>query len=598
MSPMLDGTQGKKPRPPAGGRGPSRKRGVIVLSESDPALKRARGGGTRNASSAPSTSSSGRQQQEQRFEKRLFSVRAANSNAPGNRTSTSGARAPPPNRTASASGGQTTAWALEQMRRAKGDERGSATNGTGAAQGAQMKRPLGGRPVQRNRSFRSETSTHPSAPERGGPVSSYELANKRFERWDRSKKLILGGLLFNPKCLEAAGKPKALPQEFDSLRDYVSAYEPLLLDEARASLKRDWEDRCENGRLFPAKVASADLSSDHSTSARVETHFEITVEFQRDKCRDKLGVGDFVVLVDREPPKNVSAIQWVHSQLDKRERDRQRDKAKTEEDHKAEGKKNKHQGQGKQQQQQQEKTEMKESNKQQQQEEKEERKEPNKGAKRAMQLIHLQCFAGIVKKVTGFSRKNPKGPQSHQSPSYLTLEVYPKCPLHPKCGGQCSSHVSLEGIRARVETKHTWWVAACGAMITSKREYLALTNLSNTSPLLPLILKPNKAGGGDGTAISNGKTEASSPEELPPEFSGKNLKMFFQKQFNAKQYEAVCTAASHMAKAEENTNRACVDPKTAFTLVHGPPGTGELFLSQTHGSHDLMPQPPPPSADT
>ena len=46
----------------------------------------------------------------------------------------------------------------------------------------------------------------------------------------------------------------ALPSEFGGLSSYVNSFKPLLLEEARASLRRNWEEECENGRLYPAQL--------------------------------------------------------------------------------------------------------------------------------------------------------------------------------------------------------------------------------------------------------------------------------------------------------------------------------------------------------
>ena len=340
------------------------------------------------------------------------------------------------------------------------------------------------------------------------------------------KRCVLGGTLFNPGCQGALDPLVALPSEFGGLSSYVNSFKPLLLEEARASLRRNWEEECENGRLYPAQLQRVEERKGEGGPGRGgeggALMLEVTFEFDRSKLgKKKIMAQDVLVFVDRQPPRGkVSATEWLSGELLKRAEDDEslRQAAAL-----------------------------------------------GEGNARAAQLKHVQCFAGLV--------KDFRGGRPGDSQASVAVEVFPLCHMHQRCGRECERHVNKASLMARLAARHTWRFSLCGnALVTVKREFGALSNLSSF-PLHQSILKPRRMIDG-----------VPGREQLPPECSGQAFQKFLGDHFNEKQYEAVRTAASRMALADNSARTPGKQlGSKAFTLVHGPPGTGK-----THTIHGIL----------
>ena len=201
------------------------------------------------------------------------------------------------------------------------------------------------------------------------------------------------------------------------------------------------------------------------------------------------------------------------------------------------------------------------------------------------------CCAAIV------HRAECVAANQDQSQGWLEVHVQPGCPSLPDhaCGG-----MTLNAL-CRAADASPVFLVPCGNLITVEREYRALCSVQNF-PLLKHILDPTL-------------TKRAETLELPKEFKGKPILRFFTEHFNAQQYDAVFTAASHMVQVEggkegggggggggDQGGRASSsagqrqdqrqgqassaahagppsasspNPSAQFTIVHGPPGTGK-----------------------
>jgi len=118
------------------------------------------------------------------------------------------------------------------------------------------------------------------------------------------KRMIIDGVLFNPHCERAARKPKQVPVEFASIREYIASYEPLLVEEARAGIRSSWEEECDNNRVHSGRLLAV---NDTSSGWR-----ELTVAHNLPLQR--ITVGDILVMVDACPPKG-GPVSWLQGRL-------------------------------------------------------------------------------------------------------------------------------------------------------------------------------------------------------------------------------------------------------------------------------------------
>lgn len=65
----------------------------------------------------------------------------------------------------------------------------------------------------------------------------------------------MGGRLWFPTC-QAANRdlPESLPADFGSTAEYIAAFEALLLEEARESIRGEWVIRAGMGRAFESDI--------------------------------------------------------------------------------------------------------------------------------------------------------------------------------------------------------------------------------------------------------------------------------------------------------------------------------------------------------
>ena len=152
------------------------------------------------------------------------------------------------------------------------------------------------------------------------------------------------------------------------------------------------------------------------------------------------------------------------------------------------------------------------------------------------------CYAGRIKSL---KRSDARGNGNNDFAKLVTLEVF-------------------ENVEEKLK-KGKVWFAYCGNLVTIEREFLALCKLK-TFPLLKAILR-GKSQVGARPIFGARAAPQEAGGSLPPECSGKEFQKFLKDKFNVRQYQAVCTSAHHCANPGQEGN--------AFTLVHGPPGTGK-----------------------
>ncbi|QDZ18340.1 P-loop containing nucleoside triphosphate hydrolase [Chloropicon primus] len=365
-----------------------------------------------------------------------------------------------------------------------------------------------GRGQHHQSQLRASSSRAPSS--RGGGVHGNDIHSH-----------VVGGVLFNSGCQRSKGELKPLPNEFGHVSEYSNAYKPLLLEEARASVRRNWEEECENKRLYRAQLlwvtekASGQTGNNQGKGTQQGGSLVATFQFDKNQIgkKPKMMNQDVLVFADRPPAVQVNATEWLSGELKKKFADGYQ---------KALG-----------------------------------AAAGNPGMLHGLRRVHVVCFAGIVVNVDDRNASKPTGT--------VKVEVFPRCSMYPKCGGECAKHVNEEELVARLKAKQTWHFAQCSSLVTVKREFLALNSLNSNHALLPGILKPKSMRRG----LKRGTDGAPLKPTLPSECSGQLFQKFLEQEFNAKQYEAVCTAASQMAITGRN------EIFNSFTLVHGPPGTGK-----------------------
>ncbi|KDD75312.1 hypothetical protein H632_c751p1, partial [Helicosporidium sp. ATCC 50920] len=155
-----------------------------------------------------------------------------------------------------------------------------------------------------------ESKRPPPRANKGAQVLADLQAPDRFDR------LVLGGQLWCSSCQSScsggdsgatsAAAVQPIPESFASVADYVSAFEPFVLEEARESLRAEWAEQCDksSGGCWSVEVASREERPDGWLVLRVrarERHAEL---------KQRCAPGAVAVLSwARPPPKG--AADWA-----------------------------------------------------------------------------------------------------------------------------------------------------------------------------------------------------------------------------------------------------------------------------------------------
>lgn len=82
---------------------------------------------------------------------------------------------------------------------------------------------------------------------------------------DRFEREVVDGRLWHAACQAASGNgivgagpgdaAPSIPLSFSSADEYISAFDPLILEEAREGLRSDWSEAVAAGRAWEVKVS-------------------------------------------------------------------------------------------------------------------------------------------------------------------------------------------------------------------------------------------------------------------------------------------------------------------------------------------------------
>ena len=283
---------------------------------------------------------------------------------------------------------------------------------------------------------------------------------------ERFQSEVLGGRLWYPACREAAKDEFTgeIPLEFNSVDDYISTFDPLVIEEAREVFKTAWAENCTAGRVYGIEIINVEQLSDGWATVRCvlvgggdgapnPTHKQTNDFFQLFQANTG------VVLSLGKPPSPpslekkgfnsggggggavdwaVNLVSWVG------------DAQKEEE------------GNG------------------------EKREEGN--TRDTPSTSTSKMVAGIVKR---FPSSNSSAAATASSATReLIIKIHPNCTMHAHTT-ETETAACCHVLHSLRQHRSGWWIAPAAMLVTSEREYNALHAVRQIDPeLMQTMLKP------------------------------------------------------------------------------------------------------------
>jgi senataxin len=126
---------------------------------------------------------------------------------------------------------------------------------------------------------------------------------------ERFEAETLGGRLWLPDCQTAASKEEltdSIPMEFSSIDEYIAVFDPLVLEEARESLKAAWAENCSAGTMWRAEIVNVEPLNNGWASVQVRVPGRPQGEARAACGKEK----SIVVLTLGKPPQRAAA-EWA-----------------------------------------------------------------------------------------------------------------------------------------------------------------------------------------------------------------------------------------------------------------------------------------------
>lgn len=145
----------------------------------------------------------------------------------------------------------------------------------------------------------------------------------RFEQ-----EVLSGGLWYGSQCGSIAGGiSESIPDEFESIDEYIRVFDPLVLEEGKESVRSSWVERCHGEHGMYAVVVGVDemvQSARHVGSNPVSTWSKVTLGVKREDQRGDLArmciPNTVVVLSSKKPSLSMTTVgDWL-GDTEKRQR--------------------------------------------------------------------------------------------------------------------------------------------------------------------------------------------------------------------------------------------------------------------------------------
>uniref|UniRef100_A0A1D1ZR49 AAA+ ATPase domain-containing protein n=1 Tax=Auxenochlorella protothecoides TaxID=3075 RepID=A0A1D1ZR49_AUXPR len=359
---------------------------------------------------------------------------------------------------------------------------------------------------------------------------------------DRFDQQVLGGQLWLPACSSLAPPPTSIPLEFDGVEEYVSVMEPLVLAEARESLRGEWAEACASGAALSVTVAGLEHLEGGWARLRLAPHGPVAA----DKLRYAATPGRVAVLSSEEPPRS-GALAWAA---------RGPPDPPAPESGSAGGLGPRSGGDA---------------------------GHHDDGSPGAQEDARSSESCGSCDAPPGKrARRSPSAPPAGvhmvagtvsqgRGGSEVEVRVHAACESHARgaAPGPCSA--ALRALEAG-GPRRVWWLVTGRPLVSQRREFDAVHRaVSMSSALLPYVLRPS---------LLQVPARAYADQELrqrlwPPAARTPAFIRHLQQQYDYSQLVAIEMAACHLGGGGPDAHGTVAAPPLPFTLIQGPPGTGK-----------------------
>jgi len=372
-----------------------------------------------------------------------------------------------------------------------------------------------------------------------------------------------------------AGKDaiEAIPLEFNSIDDYISAFDPLVLEEARESVRSTWVEQCNGGNGMAVVVMGVEelqqrkvnhgsvgncfdnnnnnnnnnnkegVSRSGLVSSNADAWFRVKLGVRKGSVSDliKMCPRSMVVVLSSERPPTRGVVEWYMSGIKNESQNNEMEKIGAAECQNVESSEvatNQRQG------------------------------EAGDDARLRPVLI-----AGICQ------QKNTK------DGNCVIVKIHPICNRHAglieKCGLEegemvkCRCYAVLRKLCDAVHSE--WWVTPAQMLVSSEREFDALHQVRKVDPdLMKYILKPKML-----ALMSKVYKDDTMRQKLwPEEARHKAFIKYLKSSYDYKQLEAIEMAACQLSSRQRRHQPGASVTHLPFLLIQGPPGTGKTHTVQ------------------
>ena len=368
-----------------------------------------------------------------------------------------------------------------------------------------------------------------------------------------------------PNELEKEDAIETIPLEFNSIDDYISTFDPLVLEEARESVRSAWVEQCNGGNGMAAVIMgveewqqrkgnySSGVSSFNSNSGvmnsgsggspNADVWFRVKLGVRKGSVSDliKMCPRSMVVVLSSERPPTRGVVEWYVSGIKKESENNEVEKdggVECQNVNSADVVANEKQG------------------------------EKGDEVRRRPVLI-----AGICQ------QKNSK------DGNCILVKIHPICNRHASVvqnGNieegekmKCRCHAVLRTLCDAVHSE--WWITPAQMLVSSEREFDALHQVRKVDPdLMKYILKPKMLASMSRVYKDNTMRQTLWPEEARHKAFIKYLKS----SYDYKQLEAIEMAACQLSSRQRRHQCGASVTHLPFLLIQGPPGTGKTHTVQ------------------